>query len=86
MDVPIEEAEAVFAVSDAAAVTSRIDLTKLLAQLSPKMRQAIQFVKLDGLSVTEAAARADMSPSAIKVSVHRGLKALSLLVAERKPS
>jgi len=86
MDVPVEEAEGVFAVDDVSAVDSGLDLTKLLAQLTPKMRQAIQFVKLDGLSVSEAAMRAGMSQSAIKVSVHRGLRALSLLVRERSPS
>jgi RNA polymerase sigma-70 factor (ECF subfamily) len=86
MDVPVEEAEGVFAVDDVSAVDSGLDLAKLLAQLTPKMRQAIQFVKLDGLSVSEAAMRAGMSQSAIKVSVHRGLRALSLLVRERSPS
>ena len=85
-DVPVEEAEAVFAADDATAADSGLDLAKLLAQLNPKMRQAIQFVKLDGLSVNEAAARTAMSPSAIKVSIHRGLKVLSQLVRERKPS
>jgi RNA polymerase sigma-70 factor (ECF subfamily) len=86
MDVPVEEAEGLFALDDVSAVDSGLDLKKLLAQLTPKTRQAIQFVKLDGLSVSEAAARAGMSESAIKVSVHRGLRALSLLVRERSPS
>jgi RNA polymerase sigma-70 factor (ECF subfamily) len=86
MDVPVEAAERVFANDDVSAVDSGLDLTKLLAQLTPKMRQAIQFVKLDGMSVSEAAVRAGMSQSAIKVSVHRGLRALSLLVRERNPS
>jgi RNA polymerase sigma-70 factor, ECF subfamily len=86
MDVPVEAAEGVFANDDVSAVDSGLDLTKLLAQLTPKMRQAIQFVKLDGMSVSEAAVRAGMSQSAIKVSVHRGLRALSLLVRERNPS
>lgn len=80
LDVPVEEAEEVFASDDASAVESGLDLKKLLAQLTPKTRQVIQYVKLDGLSVNEAAARCGMSESAIKVSVHRGLKALSLLV------
>jgi RNA polymerase sigma-70 factor, ECF subfamily len=48
MDVPVEEAEEVFAFDDTAGVDSGHDLTKLLGQLTPKMRQAIQFVKLDG--------------------------------------
>jgi RNA polymerase sigma-70 factor (ECF subfamily) len=86
MDVPVEEAEGLFAVDDAVAVDSGLDLTQLLAQLTPKMRQAIQYVKLDGLSVSEAAARTGMSQAAIKVSVHRGLKTLSSLVRARSPS
>ena len=85
-DVPIEEATEVFADDDATAVDSGLDLVKLMAQLTPKARQAIQFVKLDGLSVSEAATRAGMSQSAIKVSVHRGLRALALLARERSQS
>ncbi len=79
-DVPIDEATELVSDDDADAVDSRLDLPKLLAQLAPKMRRAIQMVKLDGLSVSEAAMRSGMSESAVKVSVHRGLRALSLLV------
>src|SRR5712671_2787719 len=82
-DVPIEQAEGVLADDDRSAVESGLDLETLMAQLTPKARQAIQFVKLDGLSVSEAAERSGMSQSAIKVSVHRGLKALSLLATQR---
>lgn len=82
-DVPIEAAEAALIDTDTAAPDSKIDLERLLAQLSPKARRVIQFVKLDGLSVREAASRSGMSESAIKVTVHRGLKALSRLVRQR---
>jgi RNA polymerase sigma-70 factor (ECF subfamily) len=85
-DVPVEEADDISADDSASAVESGLDLDKLMAQLTPKTRQAIQFVKLDGLSVSEAAARSGMSQSAIKVSVHRGLRALALLVRQRSPS
>jgi RNA polymerase sigma-70 factor (ECF subfamily) len=61
-----------------------LDLTKLLAKLPPKVRLAIQYVKIEGLSVAEAAARCGMSESAIKVNVHRGLKALSAVISEEK--
>ncbi len=81
-DVPIEEATESLADDDATAVDSRLYLHKLMAQLAPKTRRAIQMVKLDGLSVSEAAARSGMSESAIRVSVHRGLGALSLLVGK----
>jgi RNA polymerase sigma-70 factor (ECF subfamily) len=48
------------------------------------MRRAIEAVKLDGLSVAEAAARNHMSESDVKVSVHRGLKALAAAIARQK--
>jgi RNA polymerase sigma-70 factor (ECF subfamily) len=43
-DVQVEEAEGVFALDDLSAVESGLDLEKLLAQLKPKTRQAIQYV------------------------------------------
>jgi RNA polymerase sigma-70 factor, ECF subfamily len=79
-DVPIEAAEELVAHDDLAGVESASDLQKLLAGLSAKVRQAIQLVKLEGVSVSEAAARSGMSESAVKVSVHRGLKTLALLI------
>ena len=85
-DVAIDEADQVPADDNPASVESGLDLEKLMAQLTPKARQAIQFVKLEGLSVGEAAARSGKSESAIKVSVHRGLKALSLLATQRSRS
>ena len=81
-DLPIEDAGEVTAQDDRTHVESSLDLQKLMAGLSPKVRQVIQYVKLDGLSVTEAAARCGMSESNIKVSVHRGLKALALQISK----
>ena len=81
-DVPIEETQELVARDDLAGVESALDLARLMAHLSPKARQAIQYVKLDGLSVREAAARCAMSESALKVSVHRGLRALALLISK----
>jgi RNA polymerase sigma-70 factor, ECF subfamily len=79
-DVPIENAEEVVAKDDLAGVESAFDLERLMAKVSPKARQAIQHVKIDGLTVSEAAAQSGMSESAVKVSIHRGLRALALLV------
>lgn len=87
LDLPIEEeAEEVLADDDQSAVDSRLDLKTIMADLAPKTRQAIQYVKVDGLSVREAASRLGMSESAIKVSVHRGLKAMSLFLRQRSGS
>jgi RNA polymerase sigma-70 factor (ECF subfamily) len=59
---------------------AQVSLERLLAQLSQKQAQAIALVKIEGLSVAEAARRAGQSESLIKVNVHRGMKKLSLLV------
>jgi RNA polymerase sigma-70 factor (ECF subfamily) len=46
------------------------------------MQCAIEAVKLDGLSVAEAAQRCRISESGVKVNIHRGLKALAALIAQ----
>jgi RNA polymerase sigma-70 factor, ECF subfamily len=62
---------------DHAAVEARHDLAKLLAQLPDRQRLPIQFVKIAGESVGDTARRTGMSESAVKVGIHRGLKALA---------
>jgi RNA polymerase sigma-70 factor (ECF subfamily) len=81
-DVPIEDAAEITAADDRTATESNLDLTKLLAKLPAKLRLAIRYVKIEGLSVVEAAARCGVSESAIKINVHRGLKALSAVISE----
>jgi RNA polymerase sigma-70 factor (ECF subfamily) len=63
---------------------SAMDIERLLTRLSPKARCAIRQVKLQGSSVIEAARICGMSESAVKVSIHRGLKTLALLMAKEK--
>lgn len=60
-----------------AAESARRDLAKLLSALPPRFRLPIEHVKLEGLSVQEAAARTGMSVSAVKIGIHRGLKVLA---------
>ena len=75
-DLPLEDAKEITAQNDFVGTESANDLARLMSQLPKKMRRAIQSVKLDGLSVAEAANQCGMSESAVKVNVHRGLKAL----------
>lgn len=58
-----------------------MDVNRLLASLSEKQARAIYETKILGRSVAEAAERARISVSDVKVSVHRGLKALTNRVA-----
>ncbi len=57
-------------------IMAGIDVGNLLDTLPPKQAEAIRAVKLDGLSVAEAAERQNIGESDIKVSIHRGLKTL----------
>ncbi len=74
---PLDDELEVFAASDTDAADAKRDLDKLLAELPEHHRLPIMHIKLEGLSVAEAAQRTGMSESAIKVGVHRGLKALA---------
>lgn len=73
---PLDDDLAVFAESSTDASDARRDLTGLLETLPDRQRLPIEHVKLKGLSVMEAAALLGMSESAVKVGIHRGLKAL----------
>jgi RNA polymerase sigma-70 factor, ECF subfamily len=76
---PFDETEIV-AEGDAAAAEARRDVMQLLGMLPDRQRLPIVHVKLEGLSVAEAAKATGMSESAVKVGVHRGLKALAALM------
>ena len=79
----VDEGEsALFTSADEAAGEARRDLAKVLAMLPERQRDAIIHTKLDGLSVREAAGALQMSESAVKVSVHRGLKTLAAMLKE----
>ncbi|MFS2158973.1 sigma-70 family RNA polymerase sigma factor [Pseudomonas sp. Pseusp122] len=56
------------------------DLDRLLEALPDKQRLPILHVKLEGLSVMETAQLTGLSESAVKIGVHRGLKALAALI------
>lgn len=74
---PLDEEDTIFTASSADAVDAHIDVEALLAQLPDRYRLPIKHVKLDGISVHEAAQITGMSESAIKVGIHRGLKLLA---------
>lgn len=75
--VPLEDDAAVFARDEAGDTTARMDVNRLLDTLPARPAALIRQVKLEGASVAEAAQRAGMSESAVKVAIHRGLKALA---------
>lgn len=54
----------------------------LLQRLSPAQATVIRLVKIEGLSIEEAAAATGQSQSLVKVNIHRGIKRLSAFVDE----
>lgn len=83
-DMPLEDAAEVAAQDEQIGVESAYDVEKLLSQLPHKLRRAIECVKLEGLSVAEAASRCGTSESAVKINVHRGLRRLAATIAREK--
>ena len=80
MNDPLGDEDDLLATSDEEAREAKRDLAILLARLPDRHRLPIQHVKIEGLSVAEAAKLTGMSESAVKVGIHRGLKALSALI------
>jgi RNA polymerase sigma factor (sigma-70 family) len=75
--VSLEELEETLSVEGFEAVTSaRMDVDSLLSDLSPKQERAIRATHLEGFTSAEAAQGAGIGESDVKISVHRGLKAL----------
>jgi RNA polymerase sigma-70 factor (ECF subfamily) len=81
---PLDEGLDLFAAADHDAAEARRDLSGLLEKLPERQRRAIVCVKVQGLSVLETAKATGMSESAVKVGVHRGLKALAAMIRKLK--
>lgn len=81
---PLDDEHEFLAAEDDQAHEARRDLEKLLTQLPDRFRLPLLHTKLEGLSVAEAAARTGMTAAAIKIGVHRGLKALAALIQQER--
>jgi RNA polymerase sigma-70 factor (ECF subfamily) len=60
-------------------------MERALEQLPAPQREAVVLLKLEGLSVVEAAARARTTPGALKLRAHRGYRLLRDLLG-REPA
>lgn len=78
-DLDIGEPDREYEASDA-----KRDVATLLEKLPPKQSAAIRLVKLEEKSIKEASAITGYSESDIKISIHRGLKALTRLMGQEQ--
>lgn len=81
---PLEDDIDVLASPESEAMDARHDVESLLEQLPERQRLLIQYLRLDGLSVVEAAQLTGMSESAVKVGLHRALKTLTVRMRGHK--
>lgn len=79
---PLEDADELFAPGWTDDAMHARDVKRLLNGLPAKQRDVIYKTRIEGLSTEEAAAATGLSPSDVKVSVHRGLKALMARVGK----
>jgi len=66
----------------ASAVGSKLAVAGLLDRLKPAQARVIRLVKLEGLSLEEAAEATGQSVSLVKVNIHRGIARLSAYMGE----
>lgn len=79
---PLDDVEELMVASEESAADARRDLAGLLEQLPDKQRLPIVYVKLEAMSVQQAAQLTGLSESAVKVGIHRGLKKLAAMMRE----
>ncbi|MEM1131991.1 MAG: sigma-70 family RNA polymerase sigma factor [Pseudomonadota bacterium] len=61
-------------------VSAKVSLDRLLDMIPEKQAEVIRMVKIQGLSIIEAAEKTGQSESLVKVNIHRGIKKMNTLV------
>jgi RNA polymerase sigma-70 factor, ECF subfamily len=80
--VRLDDDDELFGADDLEAGDAQRDILRLLDRLPDRQRLPIVLVKIEGQSVVDAARQTGMSESAVKIGVHRGLKALAALIGD----
>jgi RNA polymerase sigma-70 factor (ECF subfamily) len=74
---PIEDFESVLAAPPEEDPHSRSDVERLMESLTPRARDIVKSISLDGKSISETAGRLEMTEVAVRVALHRALKLLA---------
>lgn len=78
-EVPVDDFEAVLAAPEARDPTEAGDVERLLGRLAPRQRDIVRSITVEECSITSTADRLGMTEGAVRVALHRGLKALAAL-------
>ncbi len=76
-EVPVDLSQFEFEGEDQQAAIDANDLTRVLTKLSDKNRDIVRSISIDGHSARDVAERLGMTEVAVRVALHRSLKALA---------
>ena len=79
IDLPIEDFSEALPAEDTADPTLAGDMEKVLKRLEPRAADIVRGFGLRGETVAETAARLQMTEGAVRVALHRALKAIARL-------
>ena len=77
--VPIEDFVDSLRAEDPTPELSTRDMDTLLGRLKPQQREIVRSISLNGSSIRETADRLKMTEGAVRVALHRALKAMRVL-------
>ena len=81
--VPIEDVAASLANDEGPGGLEGFEVKRMLDNLSEKQRTVVRSLAVEGASVRQTAERLNMTESAIRVTLHRAVKALAVIYRER---
>jgi RNA polymerase sigma-70 factor (ECF subfamily) len=76
--MPIDDFVDSLQADDRAPEMSAREIDSLLARLTPQQREIVRSISLNGSSIRETADRLQMTEGAVRVTLHRALKALAV--------
>lgn len=79
VSLPIEEFSELLPEEAKGDPTARGDVERLLEKLTDKQRDLVRSLSIEGHTVEETARRLNMKEGAVRVALHRAIKALSVL-------
>ena len=77
--VPLEDVIDMLEAAEPADTLEQRDVERLLGRLKEQQRDIVQSISVNGRSVRETADRLQMTEGAVRVALHRALKALAAL-------
>jgi RNA polymerase sigma factor (sigma-70 family) len=81
--VPIDDVIETLAAEDNEAALDNYDVQRMLDNLNEKQRAVVRSLAIDGASVRQTAERLNMTEGAIRVTLHRAVKALAAIYREQ---